>query len=159
MKHPSYDSSCGVCKLGAGETPIPGGVVYEDDLWLVRHAPPPYGVPGWMTLQSQRHVPGIAHFDDAEAARFGPSLRHFERTLEQVTGAVRIYTVSMNESFPHFHAHMVPRYAQMPRDAKGYAVYDLQRLAGRGEIQVDEAEVARLTAAYRDALASTPPPR
>jgi len=159
VKHPTYDSSCGVCKLGAGETPVPGGVVYEDDLWLLRHAPAPYGVAGWMTLQSQRHTPGIAHFDDVEATRFGPALRHFERVLEQVTGALRIYTVSMNESFPHFHAHLVPRYAQMPKDARGYAVYALQQAAGRGEIQVDEAEVARLTVAYREALAQTPPPR
>ena len=159
MKHPSFAAACGVCKLGAGETPVPGGVVYEDDLWLIRHAPPPYGVPGWMTLQSQRHTPGIAHFDDAEAARFGPALRHFERVLEQVTGALRIYTVSMNESFPHFHAHLVPRYAEMPKDARGYAVYALQQAAGKGEIHIDESEVSRLTAAYRDALAATPPPR
>lgn len=159
MKHPTYDSSCGICQLGAGETPVPGGVVYEDDLWLIRHAPPPYGVPGWMTLQSQRHVPGIAHFDDAEAACFGTALRHFERVLEEVTGAVRIYTVSMNESFPHFHAHLVPRYAQMPQDARGYAVYALQQAAGKGEIQVDEAEVVRLTTAYREALTTNPPPR
>ncbi|MDQ3701239.1 MAG: HIT family protein [Chloroflexota bacterium] len=159
MKHPTYDPSCGICKLGAGETPVPGGVVYEDDLWLIRHAPPPYGVPGWMTLQSQRHVQGIAHFDDAEAARFGTALRHFERVLEDVTGAVRICTVSMNESFPHFHAHLVPRYAQMPKDARGYAVYALQQAAGTGEIQVHEAEVARLTTSYREALATSPPPR
>ena len=159
MKHPSYDPSCGVCKLGAGEQPIPGGVVYEDDLWLIRHAPPPYGVAGWMTLQAQRHTPGIAHFDDAEAQRIGPELRHFERVLEDVTGALRIYTVSMNESFPHFHAHMVPRYAHMPKDARGYAVYSLQQAAGKGEITVDESEVVRLTNAYRDALAKNPPAR
>jgi len=159
MKHPTNDPTCGVCALGAGETPVPGGVVYEDDLWLIRHAPPPFGVPGWMTLQSQRHVPGIAHFDDSEAEHFGPALRHFERVLEQVTGALRIYTVSMNESFPHFHAHLVPRYAQMPKDARGYAVYALQQAAGNGEIQVDEGEVTRLTAAFRDALAANPPPR
>lgn len=158
MKHPSNDPSCGICQLGAGETPIPGGVVYEDALWLIRHAPPPYGVPGWMTLQAQRHVPGIASFDDAEAASFGPALRHFEKVLEEVTGAAKIYTVSMNESFPHFHAHLVPRYAQMPKNARGYAVYALQQAAGKGEIQVDEGEVARLTTAYRDALAANPPP-
>jgi diadenosine tetraphosphate (Ap4A) HIT family hydrolase len=159
LKHPSNDPSCGVCKFATGETPIPGGPVYEDERWLIRHAPAPYGVPGWMTLPSQRHTPGIAHFDDAEAKDFGPALRHFERTLEEVTGALRIYTVSMNESAPHFHAHMVPRYKEMPKDARGYAVYALQQAAGKGEITVDEAEVQRLTNAYREALAKSPPPR
>jgi diadenosine tetraphosphate (Ap4A) HIT family hydrolase len=158
LKHPSNDPNCSVCKFATGATPI-RGPVYEDDLWLIRHAPAPYGVPGWMTLQSQRHTPGIAHFDDAEATRFGTDLRHFERVLEQVTGALRIYTVSMNESAPHFHAHLVPRYKEMPKDARGYAVYALQQAAGKGEITVDQSEVDRLTNAYREALASNPPPR
>ena len=68
-----------------------------------------------MMLISQRHVAGPAHFDDREAASFGPTLRHLERTLEELTGALRIYTAAMGESHPHFHCHMVPRYAETPR--------------------------------------------
>ena len=105
--------SCGVCQSLASPS------LYEDDLWCVRHAEPA-GVPGWMLLISKRHVAGVAHFDDREAAAIGPALRHFERVLEQVTGALRIYTAAMGESSPHFHAHMVPRYAAMPRVAEAY---------------------------------------
>lgn len=159
MRHATFDPSCGICRLGAGDEPVQGGVVFEDALWLIRHAPAPFGVPGWMTLQSQRHAPGFAHFNDDEAREFGVAIRQFERVLEEVTGCLRIYTVSMNESFPHFHAHLVPRYATMPLEARGYAVYALQQAAGRGEITVDPAEVGRLTAAYRDALAANPPPK
>jgi diadenosine tetraphosphate (Ap4A) HIT family hydrolase len=106
-----------------------------------------------MMLISRRHVPGPAHFDDREAESFGPALRHFERVLEQVTGALRIYTVAMGESSPHFHAHMVPRYASMPREARAWAVFDLERAAKAGEIAVDAAEVRRIAEAYRRALA------
>jgi diadenosine tetraphosphate (Ap4A) HIT family hydrolase len=136
-----------------------GDALYEDDLWLVRHADAPYGVPGWMMLLTKRHVGGPAHFDDEEARRFGGALRHFERVLEEVTGALRIYTAAMGESHPHFHAHMVPRYASMPKDAKAWGVFDLQRAAGAGEIAVDAGEVARISAAYRAALQSKPTPR
>ena len=155
MKHPSFEASCGVCQSLAGEAPA--APLYEDDLWHVRHAEPA-GVPGWMLLITKRHVGGPAHFDDREAAAFGPALRHFERVLERVTGAVRIYTAALGESHPHFHAHMVPRYAAMPRDAKAWSVFDLQRAAGAGEIAVDAAEVARISAAYRAALRAEPPP-
>jgi diadenosine tetraphosphate (Ap4A) HIT family hydrolase len=158
LRHPSHDTTCGVCRSNAGDTAIPGGIIYENDLWLVRHAPPPYGVAGWMTLQSQRHVGGPAHFDDAEAASFGPTLRHLEKVLEEITGALRIYTAAMGESFPHFHGHMVPRRAEMPNDAKAWGVFDLQRQAGQGTVTVDEAEVSRIIAAYRDRLAADPPP-
>jgi len=153
MKHPSFDESCGICRMNSS-----GRQLYENEQWAVFRLGPGLGVPGWLMLTSQRHVPGPAHFDDAEAASFGPALRHFEKVLEEVTGALRIYTAAMGESFPHFHAHMVPRYAQMPKDAAGWPVFDLYRATQAGEVPVDEAEVARVAEAYRQALAQHPPP-
>ena len=158
MLHPSHDPACGICRTNADATSIPGGLVFENGLWLVRHLMPGRGVHGWMMVQSQRHVSGIAHFSDEEAANLGPALRHLQRVLEEVTGALRIYTAAMGESFPHFHCHMVPRYATMPRDASAWAVFDLFRASGEGEVRVDPNEVARITEAYRSALAADPPP-
>ena len=159
MSDPSYVEGCPVCALAAGETSVTHGEVYRDDLWMIWHPGPPYPVAGWMTMLTHQHVAGIAHFDDRHAARLGPDLRHFEKVLEEVTGALRIYTATMNESSPHFHLHMVPRYAEMPQDAKAWAVFNLQGAASRGEVNADETEVARIVAAYRAALASNPPPR
>ena len=153
---PSFDASCGVCQSLYGAHPEPA--LYEDELWHVRHAQPA-GVPGWMLLITKRHVGGPAHFDDREALAFGPALRHFERVLEQVTGALRIYTAALGESHPHFHAHMVPRYATMPREAKAWGVFDLQRAVGAGELTADVDAVARISAAYQRALRESPPPR
>jgi diadenosine tetraphosphate (Ap4A) HIT family hydrolase len=148
--------TCGICASLEG----PGCVepLYEDELWHVRHADPA-GVPGWMMLITKRHVGGPAHFDDREAAAFGPALRHFEQVLERVTGALRIYTAALGESHPHFHAHMVPRYAAMPRDAKAWGVFDLQRAVGAGEIAIEREAVERVSAAYRNALRELSPPR
>jgi diadenosine tetraphosphate (Ap4A) HIT family hydrolase len=109
-------------------------------------------------LIARRHVAGPAHFDDREAAVFGVALRHFERVLEKVTGALRIYTAAMGESHPHFHCHMVPRYPETPKGAKAWALFDLQRAAAAGEVTVDPAEVARISERYRAALAANPPP-
>lgn len=120
--------------------------------------PPGIGVPGWTMLQTQRHVAGPAHFDDGEAASFGPTLRHLERVLEELTGALRIYTAAMGESFPHFHAHMVPRYAQMPNDASAWDVFDLYRATQQGEVTIDQDEATRIAEAFSSALADSPPP-
>ena len=158
MRHPTNVPACGICRTNSGEVAIPGGLVFENDLWLVRHLVPGRGVPGWMMVQSQRHVAGIAEFDDAEAANFGPAFRHFEKVLQEVTGSLRIYTASMNESFPHFHCHLVPRYAQMPKEASAWAVFDLFRASGAGEVTVDEEENNRIMVAYRAALQASPPP-
>jgi diadenosine tetraphosphate (Ap4A) HIT family hydrolase len=154
-EHPTFDPACGVCQSLAGDSPA--AALYEDELWHVRHAEPA-GVPGWLLLITQRHVAGPAWFDDREAVAFGPALRHFARVLEQVTGALRIYVAAMGESHPHFHAHLVPRYATMPRAARAWSVFDLQRAVGAGEVEIDLAEVARVSDAYTRALRELPPP-
>jgi diadenosine tetraphosphate (Ap4A) HIT family hydrolase len=156
VKHASFDASCGVCGSLAGSEPATP--LFENELWHVRHISAPAGVAGWMLLVSQRHVAGPAHFDDREAASFGPTLRHLERCLEAITGALRIYTAAMGESHPHFHCHMVPRYPETPKGAKAWALFDLQRAAAAGEVTVDPAEVARISERYRTALAANPPP-
>jgi diadenosine tetraphosphate (Ap4A) HIT family hydrolase len=152
---PSFEADCGVCsKLRTGSA----GTLFENDLWHVRSADDPCGVPGWMMLITRRHVPGPASFDDREASSFGPTLRHLQRVLLDVTGALRIYTAAMGESSPHFHAHMVPRYAVMPKQAKAWAVFDLQRAAASQEFAVDSLESARVASSYAQALCAAPPP-
>ena len=158
MSTPIIQDDCGICRSVHGASRDPNAIVFENDLWHVRHMGPPHGVAGWMMLVTKRHVPGPWAFDDELVASLGPTLRHLTSVLLAVTGAVRIYTAWMGESWPHFHAHLVPRYAAMPKDAKAWGVFDLHRAAGAGEIQVDPTEGARLTAAYRDELAKTPPP-
>lgn len=147
-------AGCGICT----KLTNPEGVLYENALWQVRVIDPPTAVPGWVLLISRRHLAGPAEFDEREAASFGPTLQHLQRALLDVTGALRIYLAAMGESSPHLHAHFVPRYATMPKDAKAWGVFDLQRAAAAGEIPVDEAEAGRVAAKYRDALAVSPPP-
>lgn len=140
---------CALCRSLTTEKPI-----FEDELWHVRPIEAPAGVAGWMIVVAKRHVAGPAHFDDAEAASFGLALRHFSRVLLETTGALRIYTAALGEAVPHFHAHLVPRYADTPK--KGWGLFDLQRAAKEGELTVDPAQIARVNEAYRAALTKDP---
>ncbi|MES1187465.1 MAG: hypothetical protein ABUL60_26845 [Myxococcales bacterium] len=154
MRHASYQASCGICNKLALDSPP----VFENELWHVRPLDPPGGVPGWMMLVAKRHVPGPAHFDEREVQSFGPTWCHLQRVLLEVTGALRIYTAALGESSPHFHGHMVPRYETMPKDAKGWSVFDLERATKAGEVQIDASEVARIRLAFENALRRNPPP-
>lgn len=159
MKHDSYEAACSVCKANAGDVPSPGGVIWEDELWLVRHAPPPFPLAGWLMFHTQRHVQGPAHFTDEEAASFGPILRHFCRTLEKVTGVPRVYIVAFGESTPHMHAHLAPRYANLPTEHIAFGAADLYRsVAGGKQPGVPEEEVLAVVQKLRDALKASPPP-
>jgi diadenosine tetraphosphate (Ap4A) HIT family hydrolase len=155
MVHASFDASCGVCNKLNSSALEP---VFENDLWHVRPIDAPSGVPGWMMMVARRHVAGPAQFDAREVSSFGPTWCHLQRVLLEVSGALRIYTAAMGESSPHFHGHLVPRFAQMPKDAKGWSVFDLERAAKAGEVVVDTAEVERLSSEFRSALRAAPPP-
>jgi diadenosine tetraphosphate (Ap4A) HIT family hydrolase len=144
---PSAHPGCGVCDLL--QQP---GALHQDELFQLRPADPPYGVAGWLMLVARRHVAGPAFFDDREAAALGPQLRRFSRALLEASGALRIYVAALGESHPHFHMHLVPRRERMDLDAKGWAVFDLQRAAAAGEIAVDEAEVRRVLERLRGLL-------
>lgn len=145
------DPDCGICRSLTDATPL-----YSDDLWHVRSLTA--GVAGWLMLISQRHCPGPAHMDDDEARAFGPALRHFESLLQEISGAERIYTAALGESNHHMHVHMVPRYAEMPKGAIGWSVFDLERACRAGEVTVDAAEATRIHEAFAEALRKNPPP-
>jgi diadenosine tetraphosphate (Ap4A) HIT family hydrolase len=147
-------SDCAVCASLSTRTPL-----WEDELWHVSHDDEPAGVAGWMMLMAKRHVGGPAHFDEREARSFGLVLRHLELTLERVTGALRIYTAALGEAVPHFHCHMVPRYAagEGQAEVKGWSLFDQQRKGRAGEIVVPSSEVQRISTAYRSALIESPP--
>ena len=160
MKHSTYQAQCGVCRQNGGEAEIPGGVIWENDLWFVRHIAPPYPLAGWTMFHTQRHVQGPAHFTDAEAAKFGPVLRHVSRALEQATGALRLYTVAFGESTPHMHAHLIPRYEKMPNNVVAFGVADIMRGVAKGEIPAaDPAQVMSVIEKLRQALGKVPPPK
>lgn len=151
-------SACVICAVNDGSVDAPHGLLYADALWVVRHMPPPYGIAGWLTLQTRRHCPEPAAFTDAEAASFGPALRHFEAILREVTAAERIYTAALGESVRHFHCHMVPRRAGVPAGAVGWGLFDLERQAAEGLIAVDPHEVARIADAFRARVSGAPRP-
>jgi hypothetical protein len=46
-------------------------------------------------------------------------LQRLERILREATGALRIYTASLNEGTPHFHRHLLARLSTMPNNAIG----------------------------------------
>jgi diadenosine tetraphosphate (Ap4A) HIT family hydrolase len=97
--------SCPLCQIAASRE----GVIFEDDTWLVRSTSSTPAVAGWLILQTRRHIGDPADFDANEAASFGSMLQRFAHLLREITGALRIYTGSLNEGSPHFHCHLLPR--------------------------------------------------
>lgn len=118
--------------------------IYETEHWRVVHAFNT-SLPGWLVVISMRHVGSFAELTEAEALSFGPFLHRVSKALQEVTGAVKTYTVLFAEhpEHPHVHFHVVPRMADMPADKRGKRVFDY--------LGVPEAETVPLET--RNALA------
>jgi diadenosine tetraphosphate (Ap4A) HIT family hydrolase len=140
------ETTCQLCQLAASG----GATLFQDDTWLVRSISSTPAVAGWLILQAKRHVGDPADFDAAEAATFGPTLQRFAHLLREVTGALRIYTGSLNEGSPHFHCHLLPRLPVMPNNAIGWNAFGLSELARRGEVRANPREVERVLEAVRE---------
>jgi diadenosine tetraphosphate (Ap4A) HIT family hydrolase len=100
---------CLLCRKHRGQTPPLGGYIYEDEHWMVCHAPVDKGPLGTLFIESRRHVLDFAELTDEEAARFGDVAKKTYRALRSLVRADRIYQVSMMEGIAHFHAWLVPR--------------------------------------------------
>jgi diadenosine tetraphosphate (Ap4A) HIT family hydrolase len=140
----SPPTTCALCTTIATEPPL-----YAEARWQVHPIEPPTGVAGWLVLVARRHVDGPAALDDDEAVELGALLRRCTRALAAVTGAERIYTAALGEKVRHLHVHLVPRGDDAPR---GFALFDRQRAAQAGEVVVDPAEVARVSAGFAAAM-------
>jgi diadenosine tetraphosphate (Ap4A) HIT family hydrolase len=95
-------SECPLCDRLSSPMPPSGGWILRDDFWAVS-AHPGIAVPGWLALQTTRHVATLAELNDGEAGSLGVLLREMSTALQTVTGADRTYTYALGEGVRHVH--------------------------------------------------------
>ncbi|HLO14294.1 MAG TPA: hypothetical protein VK206_05665, partial [Anaerolineales bacterium] len=102
--------TCFICrKHNGGEAAPPGGYIYEDEHWMVCHAPAKIGPLGTLFIESKRHFLDYSEMRVEEAAALGIVLKQVYAALKEHTAAERIYQLSTMEGVPHFHSWFVPR--------------------------------------------------
>jgi histidine triad (HIT) family protein len=102
--------SCLACDVVEGRIRPPGGVIYEDENWLVDHSISPVALKGWLIVKPKRHVEAFGDLTPGEAAAFGPIARSAAAAVQEALGAERVYVCSFGEEWRHVHVHIVPRY-------------------------------------------------
>ncbi len=101
---------CFLCRKHNGEEAAPpGGYIYEDEHWMVCHAPGKLGPLGTLFVESKRHFLDYADMTPEETTSLGDVLKKIYSALRTHTGAERIYQVTLIEGIPHFHSWFVPR--------------------------------------------------
>jgi len=101
--------TCFICRKHNGqEATPPGGCIYEDEHWMVCHAPGKLGPLGTLFIESKRHFLDYAEMTNDESASLGYVMRKIYHALKLHTGAERVYQVTLMEGVPHYHSWLVP---------------------------------------------------
>ncbi|HEU0292120.1 MAG TPA: hypothetical protein VFR47_05255 [Anaerolineales bacterium] len=107
--------TCFICRKHNGrEATPPGGYIYEDEYWMVCHAPAKLGPLGTLFIESKRHFLDYAEMTDEESASLGNVLKKTYHALRANTDAERIYQLSTMEGQPHYHCWILPRAKDIP---------------------------------------------
>ena len=100
---------CFICRKHKGqETAPPGGYIYQDEYWMVCHAPGKLGPLGTLFIESRRHFLDYGEMTDEESTSLGNVMRKIYHALKLHTDAERVYQVTLIEGIPHFHSWFVP---------------------------------------------------
>jgi len=102
--------TCFICRKHNGqEAAPPGGYIYEDEHWMVCHAPGKLGPLGTLFIESKRHFLDYSEMTQEESSALGDVLKKTYQALRTQTNAERIYQLSTMEGQPHYHCWIVPR--------------------------------------------------
>jgi diadenosine tetraphosphate (Ap4A) HIT family hydrolase len=119
-------NDCLICRKQRGEFIVPGGAIYLDDLVYCSHAHLTEDQPsiylGWLTVETRRHIPGLADLTDAEGRAVGLWIARLSRALKEIINAEHIYAFVLGHGVPHLHIHLIPRYPGTPREYWGIRI-------------------------------------
>lgn len=126
---------CAICRLhdaiaaGGAEAEL---LIRRQGPWVLRHHPLPAPLPGWLLLDSRRHLGGAADFEPAEAADYGPMLQRASALVRELSGCDRVYAIAFGEGARHLHVHLIPRHGDDPA-SESWKVADLYRAMTQGQ--------------------------
>jgi diadenosine tetraphosphate (Ap4A) HIT family hydrolase len=151
MARDGMTQGCLACDANEGRVQPPGGVILEDDHWILEHSLAPVLLRGWLILKPRRHVEHIADLTLGERSGLGPLIADASAALKRALGAERVYVCSLGESVNHVHFYLIPRYAHMP--ANGMEVLNTM-FSPEHPWACDDQTAADAAAQVRAALAS-----
>jgi len=141
--------TCAICQIHRSVSAQKSHEIGRGALWVLRHHPDPSPLPGWLLLDSVRHLGGPAEFNTGEAAAWGVAVQHASALVQELTGCDRVYAIAFGEGAPHLHLHLIPRFAHNP-DTTAWLVADHYRAVIAGErAAADPESVAALVARAR----------
>jgi diadenosine tetraphosphate (Ap4A) HIT family hydrolase len=115
------ERECLLCEQVEEAERFGGGPLIGDDLVVAYHLPPSERYPlqylGRVQVVTRRHVDHLSDLTEAETVAAALAARRITQGLRAMDDVDRVHLALIGQHHPHFHLHVYPRYAWMPRDA------------------------------------------
>jgi diadenosine tetraphosphate (Ap4A) HIT family hydrolase len=111
-------NGCIICERQSGDS---ADIIFQNDRWSVRHSMET-NILGYVLLESRRHFLDMSEADNRECDEFGHLISEVMKAVRAEIEPERVYTVSLAEAVPHFHVHIIPRTAALPRAYRGRGI-------------------------------------
>lgn len=101
-----------------------GPVIFANDLVVVSHRPLTEGtpVPGYLFVETRRHVPTLADLTEAEAAAAGWAASRAAYALRNELAPEFVFSAITGRSVAHFHQHVFARPKGTPAETHWFDV-------------------------------------
>jgi ATP adenylyltransferase len=146
---------CFICALVAGDPDYRHHVVYEDD-WAIAFLNKHPTLAGYTLVSPKPHREQVtSDFTAEEYHRLQELVRRVGEAVRRVTGAERVYILSLGsqQANSHVHWHVAPLPPGVPPEAQQFAALDVTR----GVLALSDAEMADLARRIGDELRALPP--
>lgn len=104
---------CLSCDTVSGRFQPPGGVVYENDYWLVVLRAKPLRNPCYPFIILKRHCEHVHELSAEEAASLGQTMKLTAQAVMKVIKPAKIHFGLYAEEVKHLHVHVFPRMPDM----------------------------------------------
>jgi diadenosine tetraphosphate (Ap4A) HIT family hydrolase len=112
-----HRSDCNICRQQDGlktgsvllDGPRPSGHIFEDEHFLVEHAPLQSASAGTVIVHARRHLLDFGDMAPDEIADFAPLLHRLVPAVKAATAVERVYYLALMERAAHFHLWLVPK--------------------------------------------------
>jgi histidine triad (HIT) family protein len=126
---------CMICDKHKDLASATGGALFEKNGVTASHFPIIDNQPairGHILIEPTRHVVEASDLTEDEAMATGLLIRNSIALLKSKLGAEHAYVFRINDKVPHFHVHVVPRFAGTPTEFWGHKITEWNGAAKLG---------------------------
>lgn len=118
---------CIICQKHKNFEASTGEPIIERGGWVLTHFPFVDGqkaTKGYLLIETQRHIENLTDMNAQEAASLGELICEGSQLMKFRMNAEHVYVFRINDKVGHLHFHLVPRYADTPKEFWGFKISD-----------------------------------